>query len=121
VQLVAFVVVQLRFEPASLVMVAGLALIATVGATADTVTVADCAAEPPVPVQAMEYVVLAVSAAVVYVPLVPLVPLQPPDAVQLVAFAADQLSVAVAPFLTVLGLAERVTVGAAAVTETVVA
>jgi hypothetical protein len=65
-------------------------------------------------------VVLAVSAAVVYVPLVPLAPLQPPEAAQLVAFVADQVSVVVAPLLTVLGLAEKVTVGAAAVTDTVV-
>ena len=46
-------------------------------------------------------------------------PLQPPEAVQLVAWVADQLKLDVAPLLMVLGLAENVTVGAAAVTVTV--
>jgi hypothetical protein len=118
-QLVALVDAQLNVEPAPLAILVGLALSDTIGATAETVTVADCAADPPVPAHVIEYVVLVVSAAVVKDPLAPLVPLQPPEAAQLVALVADQLNVAVAPLLTVLGLAENVTAGAAAVTETV--
>jgi hypothetical protein len=41
--------------------------------------------------------------------------------VQAVALVEDQVSVAVAPFCTVLGLAEKVTAGAGAVIETVAA
>lgn len=52
-------------------------------------------------------------------PLVALVPLQPPEALQLVALVADHVRADVAPLLMVLGLADSVTVGAAAVTDTV--
>ena len=52
-------------------------------------------------------------------PLVPLVPDQDPDAVQEVAFVADQVSVELPPLATVLGLADKVTTGAGGVTETV--
>jgi hypothetical protein len=38
-------------------------------------------------------------------------PDQPPDAVQLLAFVEDQLSIADPPLLTVVGLALRLTVG----------
>jgi hypothetical protein len=55
---------------------------------------------------------LAVSAAVAWAPLVALAPDQAPAAVQAVALVEDQLSVALAPFATVLGLALKVTVGA---------
>ena len=51
VQAVAFVDVQDRVELAPLAMVLGLVLKLTVGAAEVTVTVADCAALPPVPVQ----------------------------------------------------------------------
>jgi hypothetical protein len=54
VQLVALVDDQVRFDPAPLVMLAGLALREMVGATAETVTVADCAADPPAPAHVME-------------------------------------------------------------------
>lgn len=50
VQEAAFVEDQVRVELAPLVSVLGLALNVTVGAGADTVTVADCAALPPAPV-----------------------------------------------------------------------
>jgi hypothetical protein len=53
------------------------------------------------------------------VPLTALEPVQPPLAVQEVAPVADQLRVAAAPLVTVLGLLEKVTVGAGAVTDTV--
>ena len=58
--------------------------------------------------------VAALSAPVFAVPLACLFPDQPPEAVQLVAFAEDQLSVAEPPVLTVVGLALRLTVGGAA-------
>ena len=52
-------------------------------------------------------------------PLSALLPLQAPDAVQAVAFAADQLSVELVPLATELGAALIETVGAAELTETV--
>jgi hypothetical protein len=53
-------------------------------------------------------------------PLVASLPLQAPEAVQAVAFVDDHDRVELAPLDTVLGLALKVTVGAAAVTVTVV-
>jgi hypothetical protein len=97
----------------------GLALKVTVGAAADTVTVADWEAVPPLPVQVNVNFEVAVSAAVVALPLTAWGPAQPPEAVQDVAFVAVHVSAAVAPLFTVLGLADKVTVGAAAVTDTV--
>jgi hypothetical protein len=52
-------------------------------------------------------------------PLTALVPDQAPDAVQAVALLADQLRAALLPLAMVLGLADRATVGAAEVTDTV--
>lgn len=49
-----------------------------------------------------------------------LVPDQAPDAVQEVALVADQLRVELLPLTMLLGLAVKVTVGAAEVTDTVV-
>jgi hypothetical protein len=54
-----------------------------------------------------------------WVPLTALVPDQAPEAVQAVAFVDDQVRLELLPLATVLGLAIRVTVGAAAVTDTV--
>jgi hypothetical protein len=48
---VALVELQVKVEALPLFTVLGLALKLTVGAAAVTVTVADCAAVPPVPVQ----------------------------------------------------------------------
>jgi len=48
---------------------------------------------------------------VLQLPLIPLLPDQPPEAVQLLALAADQLSVEAVPLLTLAGLALRLTVG----------
>ena len=62
---------------------------------------------------------VAVSADVVAVPLTPFVPVHPPEAVQDVAFVEDQVSAEFAPLFTVVGLADRVTVGADDVTDTV--
>jgi hypothetical protein len=52
-------------------------------------------------------------------PVADLVPDHAPEAVQDVELVADQLSEELLPLATVLGLAARVTVGAAAVTDTV--
>jgi len=54
-----------------------------------------------------------------YEPLVGLLPDQPPEAVQDVAFVADQFKVEVPPLITELGLAVRLTAGAGDFTETV--
>jgi len=57
--------------------------------------------------------VVVVRAPVFMLPLVGSLPDQPPEAVQLVAFVEDQLSIAEPPLLTVVGLALRPTVGGA--------
>jgi len=64
-------------------------------------------------------VVLAVSVPVDCDPEAPFVPDQPPLAVQEVALVADQVSVELSPFVTVLGLLLKPTVGAVCLTETV--
>jgi hypothetical protein len=120
VQAVALAEVQVSVDTPPLVTLEGLALNETAGAGgADTVTVADCAAEPPAPVQVRVNFVVAVSAAVVCEPAVASAPLQPPEAVQAVAFVDDQASADVAPLLTVAGFAARVTAGGGVVTDTV--
>jgi hypothetical protein len=52
-------------------------------------------------------------------PLTALAPDQAPEAVQAVALLADQLSIALLPLAIVLGLADKATVGAGWVTDTV--
>ena len=74
---------------------------------------------PPVPVHVSVNFVVAVRAEVVVEPMVASLPLQPPDAVQEVALVDDQVNVDAAPLWTVVGLADKVTAGAAWVTETV--
>jgi hypothetical protein len=122
-QEVALVEDQVKVEVAPLATVLGLALKLTVGAGEVTVTVADCAALPPAPVQVRVYVAFALSATVDCEPLVGWLPDQPPEAVQEVAFVVDQLKVELLPLTTELGFAARLTVGAGAgeVTEIVVA
>lgn len=63
---------------------------------------------------------LAVSAPEDCEPLADMVPDQAPEAVQEVALVADHVTVELPPLATVLGLADKVTTGAGAVTETVV-
>jgi hypothetical protein len=63
--------------------------------------------------------VLAVSAGVAREPVTVCIPDQPPEAVQAVAFAEDHVRVAVAPLFKLLGDADKLTVGVAALTETV--
>ena len=62
---------------------------------------------------------LAVSGPVDCEPETPLVPVQPPLAVQDVALVAVQARVALLPFVTVLGLLLKLTVGAPCLTDTV--
>ena len=62
---------------------------------------------------------MAESAPVDCEPLIALVPDQAPDAVQDVAFAADQVRVDALPLITELGFALKLTVGAGAFTDTV--
>jgi hypothetical protein len=117
---VALVEVQVRVDALPLATLEGLALSDIVGAGgAETVTVADCDAEPPAPVQVSVNFVVAERAAVVCDPAVASAPLQPPEAVQAVALVDDQVRADVAPLLTVAGFAVRVTAGAGVVTDTV--
>jgi len=78
-----------------------------------TVTVTDCEAWPPSPVQVRVYVAEVVSAGVVNEFFTCCVPLQPPEAVQFVAFLTSQLKVLVLPESTVVGSAAKVITGAA--------
>ena len=119
-QEVALVDAQDSVELAPLATVLGLALKLTVGAGEVTVTVADCAALPPAPVQFRVYVAFAVSVPVDCEPLMALAPDQAPAAVQAVAFVADQLKAELLPLTMELGLTARLTVGAGVgeVTET---
>ena len=81
----------------------------TTGGWLERVTVADCVAEPPGPVQVSSYSVVLVSAPVDHAPLSGTAPLQPPDAAQLVAFAAIHVKVELPPLPTVVGEAVKVT------------
>jgi hypothetical protein len=120
VHAVALLEAQVRVELLPLATVLGLALMLTVTVGfALTDTVADCAALPPGPVQLSVYVELAFSAPVDWVPFTALLPDQAPEAVQEVAFVAVQFNVALLPLLMALGPTLKVTVGAAALMETV--
>jgi hypothetical protein len=120
VQEVALADDQDNVELRPLATVLGLALRLTVAVGFGlTVTVVDCAAVPPLPVQVSAYVVLAVSAPVDCDPLVGMLPDHPPEAVHDVAFAADQASVELLPLITELGFALRLTVGVGDFTDTV--
>jgi hypothetical protein len=104
---------QLSVEAAPSFTVLGAALIVTTGALLETVTVADCVAEPPAPVQVNSYSLVLVKAPVDQVPLVGTLPCQPPEAVQAVASADFQVSVDLPPLPTVVGTAVIVTDAAA--------
>ncbi len=121
VQALALVDDQVSVVPFPLVTVLGLAVSETVGAGWVTETVAVWLAVPPGPVQDRVKVELALSAPVLWVPLSGSAPDQPPDAVQALAWLADQVRLALPPLITVLGLAVSAIVGAGAgeVTETV--
>jgi hypothetical protein len=120
VQAVALLEVHVRVDALPLATLEGLALNDTVGAGGvDTVTVADCEADPPAPVQVKVNFVVAVRAGVDCEPAVASEPLQPPEAVQAVALVDDHVNAEVVPLLMVVGFAVRVTAGAGAVTDTV--
>jgi hypothetical protein len=110
-QAVALLVVHVTVELAPAAIDAGVALRFTRGAGEATVTVIDCVAVPPAPVQVSVKLVVVVSAAVICVPLGAMLPLQPPLAVQLVASVAVQLSSVLVPGSTVVACAERFTAG----------
>lgn len=105
----ALVLDQVSVEEAPDFTLLGVAVSVTIGALPETVTVADCVAEPPAPAQVSSYSVVSVRAPVDQVPLVATLPCQPPEAVQVVASALVQVSVELPPLLTVVGAAVSVT------------
>lgn len=115
---VAFFADQVSVVEAPELTVLGLAVSVTEGANAETVTMADCVAEPPVPVHVSSNSVVLESAPVDQVPLVDTAPLQPPEAVQEAALADCQFRLATPPLATVDGEAARVIVGAGRITTT---
>jgi hypothetical protein len=121
VQLLALLEDQLRIADPPPVTLAGLALRLTEGAGMETLTVTDWLALPPGPLQVSVKLVEVLSAPVLAVPLVGSFPDQPPEAVQLVAFVDDQLSIADPPLLTLVGAALRLTVGLTTAAVTVIA
>jgi hypothetical protein len=112
----ALVLDQVNVEAVPAFTVLGAALSMTIGALLETVTVADCVAEPPAPVQVSSYSVLLVRVPVDQVPLIGTLPCQPPEAVQAVASADFQVRVELAPLLMVVGVAINVIDAAAGVT-----
>jgi hypothetical protein len=115
---VVFCVDQESTEAAPDSTVLGAAVIVMAVGDRETVTVVDCVAEPPGPVQVSSYSDVLVSAPVDQVPLVATAPCQPPEAVHAVACNAVHVSVDDSPFATVVGEAARVTAGTCAVTAT---
>jgi hypothetical protein len=109
----ALVELQESVEEPPEITAAGLADIVTVGVVGAgvTVTVTDWVAEPPAPVQASEYVALAVRIPVVCDPEVVFVPDQAPEAVQEVALVELQFKVEAPPEVMEAGVAEIATVG----------
>jgi hypothetical protein len=115
---VAFFADQVSVVEAPELTVLGLAVSMTEGAKAETVTMADCVAEPPVPVQVSSNSVVLESAPVDQVPLVAKAPCQPPEAAQEVAFCDCQVRLETPASATVDGDAARVMVGAGETTTT---
>jgi len=111
---VALVLVHVSVEEVPAFRMLGAALSVTAGALLETVTVADCVADPPAPVQVNSSSVVFESAPVVQVPLVGTLPCQSPlVVVQALAPVDFQLSVELPPLLTVVGVAVIMTDGAA--------
>jgi hypothetical protein len=112
VQLVAFVEDQLSVVDPPLVTVVGVAVSVTAGAAGCvTVTLTDCVADPPAPVQVSANAEVDVSGPVEAVPDVALLPLQLPKATHDVASVDDHDSVAAEPETTDAGAALNVTDG----------
>jgi hypothetical protein len=109
VQEVALVLDQVSVEVPPVFTLLGAALNVIIGALPETVTVADCVAGPPAPVQVNSYSVLLVRVPVDIVPLVGTLPCQPPEAEQEVAPLDFQARVELPPLLTVVGDAVKVT------------
>jgi hypothetical protein len=105
VQAVALLLDQVSVDEAPDFTLLGVAVSVTTGALLETVTVADCVAEPPGPVQVSSYSVVLVSVPVDVVPLVATLPCQPPEAMQEVASADFQVRVELSPLATVVGAA----------------
>jgi hypothetical protein len=114
VQEVALVELHESVEELAEMIELGLADIVTVGAVGGgvTVTIADWLAEPPAPLQASEYVAVAVRLPVLCEPEVVFVPDQAPEAVHEVALLEVQLKVDAFPEVIEAGLAVIVTMGA---------
>jgi hypothetical protein len=79
--------------------------------TLATLTVTDRLALPPGPVQLSVYVVVPLSGALLALPLMGSFPDQPPEAAQLLALVADQVSSTVPPLPRLVGLALRKILG----------
>lgn len=108
VQEVALVLDQTSVEEAPDFTLLGVALSVTAGALLETVTVADCVADPPAPVQVNSYSVVLVRVPVDIVPLVAKLPCQLPEAVQALVPVEFQVRMELPPLLTVVGAAVRV-------------
>lgn len=94
----------------------GLAEIETVGGGVEaSETVADWLLDPPAPLQVSVNADVRLIALVTSVPLSALLPLQFPEAVQVVAFVEVHVSVEVLPGATVVGDADKETIGAGVV------
>jgi hypothetical protein len=98
--------------------VLGLAPRLITGGNAATVTVTDCDAEPPVPVQFNPNSVVLESAPDDQIPCVATPPLQPPVPAQVMALVVLQFRVALPPLATVDGEAVKVMVGTGTNTAT---
>lgn len=113
VQLAALLDDQFSVVEPPLATVVGIAVSVTDGAAGwVTVTLTDCVADPPAPVQVNANAEFAVRAPVDALPDVALVPLQLPEAVHVVALVDDQVSVAADPVTTDAGATASVTDGA---------
>jgi hypothetical protein len=84
----------------------------------NAVTVVDCVALPPDPVQVSMNSALAVNIVVVRVPLIGTAPLQAPLAVHALLSVDIHVSAVVRPDATLVGVAVNATVGGADVTTT---
>ena len=116
VQAVASLLDQVKVEEAPDFTLLGVALSVTIGALLETVTVADCVADPPAPVQVTSYSVVLVRTGVCHTALVGTSPRQLPTmATQAVAFADFHVRVDLPPLPMVVGEALKVTDGVAAV------
>ncbi len=115
VQLEALLTVQLSVVPPPLATVVGDAdsvMDGSEGVTGGTtVTLTDCVADPPAPVQVSAKAEFAVRGPVDALPDVDLLPLQLPEAVHAVALVDDHVSVEPLPEFTVDGAADRLTEG----------